>query len=176
MVQWLTFFCFISLLFLHQGCTVTSTKVFLIYCSWIHTLHHFPLSPFPWILGIISKGLIFQSWVHNISTTFNLLHTFLISFPILLVPTPQTGPLFLKKKKRHFCVFKIALYSDLWWHFHVYAYCNLNWFISPIFLLSTLALLMVISTGLKILYSFLYRNYINHIHHLNFLLLPSLSH
>jgi hypothetical protein len=33
--------------------------------------------------------------------------------------------------------------------------------------------LMVISTGLKILYSFLYREYINHIH-LNFSLLPSL--
>jgi hypothetical protein len=36
--------------------------------------------------------------------------------------------------------------------------------------------LMVISTGLKILYAFLYREYINHIHLLNFLLLPSLSY
>jgi hypothetical protein len=34
---------------------------------------------------------------------------------------------------------------------------------------------MVISTGLKILYSFLYREYINHIHLLNFFLLASLS-
>jgi hypothetical protein len=36
-------------------------------------------------------------------------------------------------------------------------------------------LLMVISTGLKILYSFLYRKYINYIHLLNFILLPSFS-
>jgi hypothetical protein len=33
-------------------------------------------------------------------------------------------------------------------------------------------LLMVVSTVLKILYSFLYRGYINHIHFLNFPLLP----
>jgi hypothetical protein len=36
--------------------------------------------------------------------------------------------------------------------------------------------LMVVSTGLKILYSFLYREYIKHIHLLNFRLLPSPSH
>jgi hypothetical protein len=35
---------------------------------------------------------------------------------------------------------------------------------------------MVISTGLNILYSLLYRKYIIHTHLLNFLLLPSLSH
>jgi hypothetical protein len=34
---------------------------------------------------------------------------------------------------------------------------------------------MVISTGLKILYSFLYRKNIKHIHLLNFLFLPSLT-
>jgi hypothetical protein len=38
------------------------------------------------------------------------------------------------------------------------------------------SLLMVISTGLKILCSFLYRKYITLIHLLNFLLLPSFSH
>jgi hypothetical protein len=32
--------------------------------------------------------------------------------------------------------------------------------------------LMVVSASLRILYSFLYREYINHIHLLNFLLLP----
>jgi hypothetical protein len=37
-------------------------------------------------------------------------------------------------------------------------------------------LFMVISTGLKIIYSFSYRKCINHIHLLNFLFLPSLSH
>jgi hypothetical protein len=35
--------------------------------------------------------------------------------------------------------------------------------------------LRAVSTGLKILYSFLYRKYINHIHLPNFLLLPSPS-
>jgi hypothetical protein len=35
--------------------------------------------------------------------------------------------------------------------------------------------LMATSAGLKILYSFLFGEYINHIHLLNFLLLPSLS-
>jgi hypothetical protein len=40
-------------------------------------------------------------------------------------------------------------------------------YLSPLF--------MVISTGLKILYSFLYRKYITHIHLFNFILLPSLS-
>jgi hypothetical protein len=48
-------------------------------------------------------------------------------------------------------------------------YYNLNWFISsylsPFYLHP---LLMVISIGLKILYSFMYRNYINHIHLRNF--------
>jgi hypothetical protein len=36
-------------------------------------------------------------------------------------------------------------------------------------------LLIVISTGLKTLYSFLYREYINHIHHLNYILLYATS-
>jgi hypothetical protein len=36
-------------------------------------------------------------------------------------------------------------------------------------------ILIVISTDSKILYSFLYRKYINHVHLLNFLLLPSFS-
>jgi hypothetical protein len=42
-----------------------------------------------------------------------------------------------------------------------------SFFLSPLFM---------ISTGLKNLYSFLYRECINHLHLLNFLLLPSLSH
>jgi hypothetical protein len=73
-------------------------------------------------------------------------------------------------------LFKIAIQGVSLWHFHVYMYypelVHLLYFSS--FYLSRL--LMVILTGLKILYSFLYREYINHIHLLNFLLLPSLSH
>jgi hypothetical protein len=57
------------------------------------------------------------------------------------------------------------------WQFCVYMYYNAKWFISIIFLLSILdPLLMVISSSLKILYSFLYREYIYHINLFNFLL------
>jgi hypothetical protein len=59
---------------------------------------------------------------------------------------------------------------------YIYMYYNPNCFISSLFLLFTLVpLLWMVSTGLKILYSFWYRQYINHIHLLSFLLLPSLS-
>jgi hypothetical protein len=56
---------------------------------------------------------------------------------------PQTRPvlsscsLFLKKKW-HFYLFKISIQVVSLWHFHVYMYYNLNWFISSIFLLSNL--------------------------------------
>jgi hypothetical protein len=75
-----------------------------------------------------------------------------------------------KRKKNDF--FKIAMQGDFVWHFHIYIYIyyNPNWFIS-----SNSPLLMLISTGLKILYSFLYRKYNNHLHLLNIFLLPSLS-
>jgi hypothetical protein len=42
-----------------------------------------------------------------------------------------------KKKKRHFCLFKIAQGVSLW-HVHVCMHYNPNWFISSVFLLSTL--------------------------------------
>jgi hypothetical protein len=45
-------------------------------------------------------------------------------------------------KKRHFCLHKIALQGISLWHFHVYMYYNLNWFIPSIFLLFTLVLLL----------------------------------
>jgi hypothetical protein len=50
------------------------------------------------------------------------------------------------------------------WHFQIYMCCNPNWFSS--FYLSPI--LMVVSTGFKILYSFFYRECINHIHLLYF--------
>jgi hypothetical protein len=51
-------------------------------------------------------------------------------------------------------LFKIAMQGVSLWHFNVYMYYNLNWFIPFIFLLNFLifllsALLMMISTGLK---------------------------
>jgi hypothetical protein len=41
-------------------------------------------------------------------------------------------------EKRPFCLYKIAIQGVSLWHFHVYMYCNLNWFTPSIFLLSTL--------------------------------------
>jgi hypothetical protein len=68
------------------------------------------------------------------------------------------------------------------WHFHVYMYYNLNWFISSIFLHSTLVptgLTGLVPTGFnwfKKFYIHFCREYINYIHFLNFLLLPYPSH
>jgi hypothetical protein len=64
-----------------------------------------------------------------------------------------------------FYLLKIATLGVFLWHFHVYMYIlkpELVYLSFPSFCLSSL--IMVISTGLKILYSFLYREYINHIH------------
>jgi hypothetical protein len=86
-------------------------------------------------------------------------------------------PLFCNFVKKNLCLFKIAIQGVSLWHFYEYMYYNPNWFIFSIFSPFYLnALLMVISIDLKILHSFLYRKYTNHIHFLNFLLLPSLSH
>jgi hypothetical protein len=59
------------------------------------------------------------------------------------------------------------------WHFHVCIYYNWNWSIPFISLLSILVPLWWWFK--KIVYSFLYRKYITHSHHLIFLLLPSFS-
>jgi hypothetical protein len=111
----------------------------------------------------------------------------LISFPHLLLPPTginlqgRTYSTILfsnfskkRKKKWQFCLSKIATEEISLWHFHAYMYYSLIWFISSIFLLFYFSpFLMGVSTSLNILYLFLYREYINHIH-LNFLLLPSL--
>jgi hypothetical protein len=45
---------------------------------------------------------------------------------------------FVKEKKWHLCLFKIVTQEVSLWHFHVYMYFKLNWFVASIFLLSTL--------------------------------------
>jgi hypothetical protein len=45
---------------------------------------------------------------------------------------------FVKERKWHFCLFKIATQGVSLGHFHVYMYYSPIWFISSIFLLSTL--------------------------------------
>jgi hypothetical protein len=70
------------------------------------------------------------------------------SSPFLHILSPPTGtksprhnlfhtPVlpFCKRKEWHFCLFKIAIQGVSLWHFCVYMYCNLNWFISSLFLL-----------------------------------------
>jgi hypothetical protein len=66
------------------------------------------------------------------------------------IPSPhQTGPIspscsltlykkWRKRKAWHFCLLKIAAWGVSLWHFHIYMYYSLIWFISSIFLLSTL--------------------------------------
>jgi hypothetical protein len=165
-----------------RGVTFWHLQKFLQYINCIHSIYHSHLSPPSPIPGIIWTGIIFfhlHACLHSICTIFTLPPPSSPSSPLPLVPNSQNlfHPPALqccKRKKWHFCLFQIATQGVSLWHFHVYMYYNPNWFISPIFLLSTSdPLLMVISTDLKILYLFLYREYINHVHLLNFLLLPS---
>jgi hypothetical protein len=46
--------------------------------------------------------------------------------------------LFCKRKEWHFCLFKIVTQGVSLWHSHEYIYYDANWFISSVFLLSTL--------------------------------------
>jgi hypothetical protein len=49
------------------------------------------------------------------------------------------------------------------WYFHLYMYYNQNWFIHLYFFpFNLISLLMVISTGLRTVYSFLYIKYTYH--------------
>jgi hypothetical protein len=82
--------------------------------------------------------------------------------------------LIVKEKKWHFCLRN--LYREFPCDISIHI-CIRTWIgSSPIFFPFYFSpLLMLISICLKILYSFLYKKYINHIHFLNFLILPSLS-
>jgi hypothetical protein len=72
---------------------------------------------------------------------------------------------FVKKEKNDiFCLFKIAIQSISLWHFYVYMYYSAEWSSPLFFSIREPSFLVVISTGLKILYSFFYRKYISHIH------------
>jgi hypothetical protein len=75
-------------------------------------------------------------------TIFTLLYPFPTSSPIPLVWIPQAGSvprscslILQKKKKWHFCLFKIAIQGVSLWHFHMYI-CIIVWFgSSPLFFL-----------------------------------------
>jgi hypothetical protein len=161
------------------------------------------ISP-PCIPGIVTTGCIFL-FTSMCTQYLHFIHP-PTSSPNLSLPlwTPlqitSSACLFSNFVKENKCLFKMATQEVSLWHFHVYIYilyilyyiynvyytiCIYNIYniyykqIGSSFYLSSfhfIPLLMVILRGLKILYSFLCREYINHIHLLNFLLLPFLSH
>jgi hypothetical protein len=114
-------------------------KIYQIYHTWIHPLHHSPLSYHPLIPGIVSTGFIFPFtymwtyYLYCVCLPTPLSPLFLL--PLLLMPPDRTCSTFLlsdfiKEKKWHFRLFKI---TTQW----VSLYYSPNWFIS-FFLLFTL--------------------------------------
>jgi hypothetical protein len=176
------------------GYIVAFTKVLKthqIYCMWMHPPPSVSLiipSPHFWIS--LKIWYHFSIYIHVNSIFAPYLPSTVSPSPYpsycINAPTPsKTGhvlpscSLILNKKKRrkwHFWLFKIATQEIA---------CGTSMFICTIakfgvhllyfssFYLSPFG--MVVSTSLKILHSFLYREYINYIHLLNFLLLPSPS-
>jgi hypothetical protein len=138
--------------------------------------------PFPPSINSFNRYLFFHlhSCVHNIRPHIPFPH--LLPLPLISTPINQAGPvapscsLILQKKERkkkwHFCLFKTVTQGISLWHVHVYMYYSPVYFISFIFLLSTLVPFLWLF--LNILCSFLCRECINHIH-LNFFLIPSPS-
>jgi hypothetical protein len=141
-----------------------------------------PHSSIPWV---VSTGFIFPftymctQYLDHIHPRTPFPH--LLTLPLIQIP--QTGPvlpsysliLLKKKKKRHLCLFKVSIYTRSFFVTFPCIYVfepelvHLLYF-SPFYLS---LLLMMISTSLKFPYSFMYTEYINHIHLLNFLLLPT---
>jgi hypothetical protein len=88
---------------------------------------------------------LIHTCVQRICTIFTLPCPFPTSSPLLLVPT-HSGTVysalllsyFVNEKKWPFCLFKIHIQGLSLLHLHIYMYYNQNWFISSIFLLSTL--------------------------------------
>jgi hypothetical protein len=138
--------------FLFWGYIVAFTKlltIYQIYHSWSHPIHCSPLfHPAP-IPGIVSVNVIFtctymctqyQHYIHPPTPTPHILPTLTSTYPprqdLFCLPVLR----FCKRKKKwHFCLSKISVQGVSLWHFYVRMYYNLNWFISSIFLLSTLA-------------------------------------
>jgi hypothetical protein len=171
------------------GYIVTFTNVLIIYqtYTWIHPLHFSTLSPLPFLHWFQQVSFLhLHTRVHSFCTVLTLL-------PLYTLPSPCTGTntclgqdLFhssvsgfvVEKIKNNFFLFetKEATHGISSWYFHVYMCYKTSSFISSIF--SSFyhwLILMVVSAGLTILYSFLYRRYVNHFHRLSFLLLPCSS-
>jgi hypothetical protein len=135
----LLFFKF--LFFIVQGCIVAFTKVLKIYHSWIHSLHHSPLSLLPYSWKSFNR-FHFSIFIHE----YLIFPPYSASNTFSLYPPPPTDtnsrqdlfclPVLVLKKKILFV--KIAMQGVSLRHFHVYMYYNPNWLIPSIFLLSIL--------------------------------------
>jgi hypothetical protein len=112
--------------------------------------NHSPLSFPPTIPGIVLISLIFPftcmctQYLHHIHPLWPYPH--LLPLPLVPSPNPTLADKtcsvllfsdFVKEKKMKF-LFKKATQGVFLWHLHVYMYYNPNWFVSSIFLLSTL--------------------------------------
>jgi hypothetical protein len=103
----------------------------------------FPFILPPPIPGIFSTGIIFHlhTRVHSICNIFTNPYLFLTSSLLPVVPRTcsQARPALpiLWKKKMIFLLFKNSYTRSSVWHFHMYMYHSLIWFISSIFLPST---------------------------------------
>jgi hypothetical protein len=124
---------------------MTFTRFFTIhqiYHSWIHPLHHSPLSP-P-LPVIVSTGLIF-TFTHMCTWNLHHIHPptpFPHHFPPPMgtqSPDRTCSALlfsnFVKEEKWHFCLFKMATLGVSVWYFRVYMYYSPIWLIYSIFLL-----------------------------------------
>jgi hypothetical protein len=130
-------------------------------------LHHSPLSPLPHSWNSFNRSH-FSIFIHG-CIIFHHIYPLLLPLPLLPTPIPRQELFYLPLL--HFwkkdILFKIAMQGISLWHFHVCMYYNPIGSSPPFFsfYLSRRSLLMVISTGLKILYSFLCRKCISHSHH-----------
>jgi hypothetical protein len=138
-----------------------------------------PSSPHSWNSFSRSHFSIYIQ-VYTVFALYSPSHTLSLSLPPLTGTKPPGRTCstilfssFVKENKWYFYLFKIATQGVSLWHFHVFIselvplLCFSSFYLIP--------LLILVSTGLKILYSFLYREYINYIRLLNFLPLPSPS-
>jgi hypothetical protein len=82
--------------------------------------------------------------VHTVLVPYSPSYIFYMSSPSHWYQLPRQDlfclpVLSLYFKKWHFCLFKIAIQGvSFLWHFYVYMYYNLSWFIPSSFLFSTL--------------------------------------
>jgi hypothetical protein len=129
---------------------MASTKVLTMYQEshfLLHPFHHFFLSLPPPNPGTASTGIIFP-FTYMCTQYLHHIHRPRALFYLLPPPTGTNPPRqnlfcppvlwFCKRKKWHLCLFKIATQGVFLWHIHVYMYYNPNWFMSSIFLFSTI--------------------------------------